>query len=142
MTDHHFRRDAGFRRIVFRRAGGRNEGNGPSTGKAVFFGRLTWRTGSFELFKDVAPPARTIQEPLACLFEEALCRKDRMQEAVRAVLGPKAEKAVARIAASEESCEKLAEAAREAVKFARLFSSKDVAEDLKKRLSAICGQEV
>lgn len=116
--------------------------NGPRSGKSVFFDLLAWKTGSFELFRDVAPPARTIQEPLACLFEEALCRKDRMQEAVRAVLGPKAEKAAARIAASEESCERLAEAAREAVKFARLFSSREAAEDLRKRLSAICEQEV
>ncbi len=116
--------------------------NGPLRGKAVFFDLLTWKTGSFELFTDVPPPATTIREPLACLFEEALCRRDRMQAAVREVLGTKGEKAAARIAASEESCAALAEAARDAVKFARLFSSREAAEDLRKRLAALCGQEV
>lgn len=116
--------------------------SGARSGKEVFFDLLTWKTGTFELVTDVPPPATTIREPLACLFEEALCRKDRMQEAVRAVLGPRGEKAAARIAASEDSCAALAEAARDAVKFARLFASKDAAEDLRKRLAAICGQEV
>ena len=49
---------------------------------------------------------------------------------------------VARIAAAEDSPLALAEAARDAVKFARLFASRETAEDLRKRLSALCGQEV
>lgn len=116
--------------------------NGTRTGKGVFFDLLTWKAGTFELVKDVPPPATTITGPMACLLEEALCRKDRMQEAVRAVLGAKGEKAVRRIAEAEESCEKLAEAARDAVKFARLFASRETAEELRKRLSALCGQEI
>jgi hypothetical protein len=116
--------------------------NGTRTGKGVFFDLLTWKAGTFELVTDVPPPATTITEPMACIFEEVLCRKDRMQEAVRAVLGPKSEKAVLRIASAEDSCEKLAEAARDAVKFARLFASREAAEDLRKRLAALCGQEI
>lgn len=116
--------------------------NGSRSGKGVFFDLLTWKAGTFELVTDVPPPARTITEPMACILEEALCRKDRMQEAVRAVLGAKGDKAAHRIAESEESCEKLAEAARDAVKFARLFGSRETAEELRKRLSALCGQEI
>lgn len=116
--------------------------NGARTGKGVFFDLLTWKAGTFELATDVPPPATTITEPMACILEEALCRKDRMQEAVRAFLGAKGEKAARRIAEAEDSCDKLAEAARDAVKFARLFGSRETAEELRKRLAALCGQEI
>lgn len=74
--------------------------SGGRAGKEVFFDLLSWKTRSLELVRDVPPPGITIHEPLACLFEEALCRKDRMQEAVRSVLGTKGHRAAARIAAS------------------------------------------
>lgn len=62
--------------------------------------------------------------------------RSRVQDAIEAVLGSRATKPMALVAAAGSSPEKLAAAGEEAVLFARLFLGKEKADDLKGRLHA------